>query len=123
MAKKKLRGKKKAMYESLVRQLGVITAAANQVHIDRTTHYLWLRTDDNYRQWIAELPEIAIDFAENALYQQIHKGNITAIIFYLKTKAKRRGYVERHEIQLTNPTSTISKEKLDFEIQRLSRRI
>ena len=34
---------------------------------------------------------------EGQLLSQIRRGNITAIIFFLKTKAKHRGYVERHE--------------------------
>jgi hypothetical protein len=38
------------------------------------------------------------DNAESALYKQILDGNITAIIFYLKTRAKKRGYVERTEL-------------------------
>lgn len=39
------------------------------------------------------------DFVENALHKQIKQGNITAIIFYLKTQAKDRGYVERQEVE------------------------
>ena len=38
------------------------------------------------------------DFVENKLHEQINKGNVTSIIFYLKTQAKQRGYVERQEL-------------------------
>jgi len=97
MDKKALRGKKKAMYEALVSQLGIVTAAVNQVGINRRTHYLWLDKDENYKMWVTELPELALDFAENALFKLMKDRNTAAVIFYLKTKGKGRGYIERVE--------------------------
>ena len=44
---------------------------------------------------------MAIDFAESQLHKQIRDGNSTATIFFLKTKGKKRGYVERQEIEAT----------------------
>jgi len=99
MTKKALRGKKKLMYEALKAKLGVVTAAAKRIKIDRTTHYLWLKKDESYKKWIEELPEITLDFVESALHKQIKLGNITSIIFFLKTKGKKRGYIERTEIE------------------------
>jgi len=45
-----------------------------------------------------EARERMIDFAESKLYQNIKAGDNTAIIFYLKTQAKHRGYIERSEL-------------------------
>ena len=97
MTKKKLRGKKKLMYEMLLSQLGNVTASSKQVGIERTTHYLWLRTDENYKAWIEEMPEYRKDFVEHQLLTAIKNGNMTGIIFYLKTQAKDRGYIEKTE--------------------------
>lgn len=42
--------------------------------------------------------EALTDFAENKLFELIKAGDKTSIIFYLKCKAKNRGYVERQEL-------------------------
>ena len=47
---------------------------------------------------VKDVENIAIDFAESQLHQQILDGNSTATIFFLKTKGKKRGYVERTEV-------------------------
>ena len=44
-----------------------------------------------------------LDFAEGKLQEQIKASNMTAIIFYLKTQGKDRGYVERVQNEVTNP--------------------
>tara|TARA_R110001592_G_scaffold232078_3_gene489403 strand:+ start:885 stop:1232 length:348 start_codon:yes stop_codon:yes gene_type:complete len=89
---------KKAMLEALEKSLGVVTSACKSVGIGRTTHYLWMDKDPEYRREVDDLSNVAIDFAESQLHQQIKKGNPTSTIFYLKTKGKKRGYVERQEI-------------------------
>jgi len=44
-----------------------------------------------------DIENIALDFAESQLHKQIKEGNSTSTIFYLKTKGKKRGYIERQE--------------------------
>lgn len=38
------------------------------------------------------------DFAEGRLFQKIRDGDTASIIFFLKTQAKDRGYIERQEV-------------------------
>jgi hypothetical protein len=91
---------KKAMLDALEKSLGVVTTACKSVGIGRTTHYMWLDEDPEYRAAVESISDVAIDFAESNLHKQIKGGNSTATIFYLKTKGKNRGYVERQEFDV-----------------------
>ena len=94
--------KKKAMIGALQQSLGVVTSACKAVGISRETHYKWLREDADYKYQVEDLSNIALDFAESQLHNQIKNGSTPATIFYLKTKGKKRGYIERQEIQHEN---------------------
>jgi len=89
---------KRAMIEALEKSLGIVTSACKSVGINRSTHYDWLKSDEDYKAEVESIEDIAIDFAESQLHKQIKDGNPTSTIFYLKTKAKKRGYIERQEI-------------------------
>ena len=90
----------KAMIKALEQSLGVVTTAAKIAGIDRSTHYEWLKTDEDYNQKVIDLENVTLDFAESQLHKQVKEGNTTATIFLLKTKGKKRGYIERQEIQM-----------------------
>ncbi len=90
---------KKAMLEALEQSLGIVTSACKKVGIGRTTHYEWLKTDEDYKKAVNSIEDIALDFAESQLHKQIKDGNTAGTIFYLKTKGKKRGYIERTEVQ------------------------
>ena len=92
--------KKKAMLEALRSSLGIVTRAAELVGIDRRTHYRWMREDDEYKQQVDDLQEVALDFAESRLHKLMDDGNAASIIFYLKTKGRNRGYIER-QVEVT----------------------
>jgi hypothetical protein len=48
---------------------------------------------------VESLEGVALDLAESKLHEEILGGNTAAIIFFLKTKGKKRGYVERQEVE------------------------
>jgi len=97
----KATSKKEAMLSALERSLGVVSPAAEAANVDRTSHYRWMNDDPEYRAAVASINEKGIDFADNALYKLISSGNPAATIFFLKTKGKARGYIERQEVEIT----------------------
>ena len=91
------------MIEAMRKSLGNITIACRNVGITRLTHYEWLKKYPEYAKEIDDVKEEEIDWVENALRKNIGKGDTTSMIFFLKTRAKHRGYIERSEIiQNTN---------------------
>ena len=101
--------RKLAMVECMKKTLGVVTAAAEMAGIDRSVHYQWYLKDETYRHACDEIGEIALDFAESKLFKMIQKEEPSAVYFYLKTKGKRRGYIERVEnvVAIADKTSII----------------
>jgi DNA-binding NtrC family response regulator len=90
---------KKAILDALEQSLGVVTSACKKVGIGRTTYYGWLSDDADFKKAVDEIQEVAIDFAESQLHKQIKGGSTAATIFYLKTKGKKRGYIEKTETE------------------------
>ena len=92
---------KKAIIEALEKSLGVVTTACKKVGVGRTTFYGWLEDDAEFKKEVNDIQDLALDFVESQLFEQIKDSNTTATIFYLKTKGKKRGYVERIETDHT----------------------
>jgi len=90
--------KKESLLKSLEQSLGVVTVACKKADIPRSTYYKWLNDDEVFAKNVKEIENVALDFAESQLHKQISDNSTAATIFYLKTKGKRRGYVERQEI-------------------------
>ena len=88
---------KKALIEALEKSLGVVTTACKRVGVGRTTYHDWYNNDKEFKARVDDLQNVALDFAESQLHRQIAENNTSATIFYLKTKGKHRGYVERTE--------------------------
>ena len=98
---------KKAVIEALEKSLGVVTTACKKAGIGRTIYYEWLKTDENFKKEVQDISNVALDFAESQLHKQIGDGNSSATIFYLKTKGKQRGYIERAELDLSSGNEPI----------------
>lgn len=100
--------KKNALIEAMTKSLGVISEACKIAKMPRSTFYNYYNSDPEFKRACDECQDIALDFAESQLYQQIKDGSTTATIFYLKTKGKHRGYVERQQIDINKSQPDLS---------------
>lgn len=83
--------------KALIDCKGNVTDVAKSLNCTRKTVYNYINKYDDVKEARLDATEAAIDYVENKLFSKIEEGNITAIIFYLKTIGKTRGYIERHE--------------------------
>jgi hypothetical protein len=86
--------------EAIRKSRGFVSTIAKRLGCERTYIYKLIEKYPTAKEALENEREGVKDFAEGKLIQQIDAGNVTAIIFYLKTQAKDRGYVEKQEISL-----------------------
>jgi len=111
---------KSKLLQALEQTMGIVTDACNISGVSRSSYYDYYRSDEVFRKQVEELSNVALDFAESKLFQKMkgvevqkknNKGeeiiysippSDSALIFYLKTKGKGRGYIERYESENIN---------------------
>ncbi len=96
--------KKQSFIEAYQKTFGNIAQSCRMSGVKtRQTFYDWMKIDAEFKAIIdgIEPAEDFLDFCESALRDRINDKDTTAIIFALKTKGKKRGYIERQEIEQT----------------------
>ena len=85
---------------------GFVATAAPLCDTSRTTLHDMINKHPKLKEAVDDAREKNKDFAEGKLMMAIDEGNIAGIIFYLKTQAKDRGYVEKQEIEHSGEVKT-----------------
>lgn len=99
------RNKKDIFLSALKKSLGNRTISAEKAGISRKTFNDWYRDDSEFKQKVDEIDEYQIDFVESKLMENINSNETTSIIFFLKTRGKGRGYVEKVQTELSTSKS------------------
>lgn len=90
---------KKKFLEAL-KQVAIITVACARTGISKASIYRWKQEDEEFAQAVEKAQKeghsIISDLAESKLITEIRNGNLTAIIFYLKTHNK--DYKQKFEL-------------------------
>ena len=89
---------KKGLLQSLTKSKGMISTACKLSNISRSQFYNYFNADADFREQVREIKEIAIDAVEAKLLDKVDEGDTTAIIFYLKTIGRKRGYSEKQTL-------------------------
>ena len=74
---------------------GLLTLAARKIGLNYSTVWRYTQEFPSVKQAVHEAKETMLDFAEGKLYENMRAGDNTAIIFFLKTQGKQRGYIEK----------------------------
>ena len=98
----KLTTKQKLFLKAFEKHATNISRACKIVGIERSTHYSWLSRNTTYKEKIEAIEESMIDFAEGMLYKNMKDGKESSILFFLKTRGKSRGYIEKQELDITS---------------------
>jgi hypothetical protein len=96
MERNSTKQKKEKMIQALEQSLGVVAQAVRRVGIDRKTHYNWLESDPEYKEAVREIENIALDEVESIFLDMVRSKDRACVLYYLRTKGKRRGYGSEH---------------------------
>ena len=89
---------KERVITALQQNKGVVSHAARALECSRQSIYNYIDRHEEVKEAFDEINEATIDRVEQRMLELIDEGHPTLIIFYLKTKGKHRGYVERQEV-------------------------
>lgn len=93
---------------------GNIWALAKQFKTPRTTFLAYVERHPRVREALVEAEEDRIDIAEASLMRSVQNGEAWAVSLLLKTKGKRRGYIERSDsLNINIDLTKLSVEQLE----------
>ncbi len=86
-----------------------------EINIGRQTFYNWMKNDEIFKRDFEDAEDALIDFAEGKLMNLVDEKNPTAIIFFLKTKGKERGWIEPSYLNIQGQMSHSHSHKMSMK--------
>ena len=98
MNKLQIANKKKQYLIELENSRGLVMTACRKADISRNTINRWRHSDPEFNERCQDVEEGEGDKVEFSLKKLLDADDLTAIMFYCKTKLKHRGYSERDNV-------------------------
>ena len=99
---------------ALEQSAGIRLGAATLLKCSPATITNYVNRSKTLQKLEADIIERNLDAAEGTVLASIKDKNLTAAIFYLKTKGKHRGYSERHQVEGKDGGPVEVQAKFDF---------
>ena len=106
--------------EAIRNHFGMKSIAAQSLGCDRKTIDNYIQRHPSLEQELIEARELMSDKAEPKLHERIEAGDSWAVCFYLKTRCKDRGYVERREVSGPESQPIQQETKHKFDLSKLN---
>jgi hypothetical protein len=106
---------KDKLIKALIKHLGIVTKACEEVGISRNQFYIYCKTDAAFKEQVDDINEITLDFVEDKLFQNIKEGDRSSIMFYIKYKGRKRGYVDSSDVNISGGLDINLKNMFGFE--------
>lgn len=95
--------RKERLLIALAKHRGIVKDAVKDAGVCRRTFYQWRQDDDEFAAAVMDVEEATLDEIESVAQKMIIEDRNPAMtIFYLKTKGRHRGFVERQEVQMSS---------------------
>ena len=98
---------------------GMVYQTIHNTGISKETYYRWYKGDQDFADKINEIKEEVTDIVESQLIKNIQNGKEISAIFYLKCKARDRGYIEIQNVESKVEQKQISIGVIDPETKKL----
>lgn len=88
----------KRVIAALESSAGIVSAAAIKLGVTARTVRNYVARHEAIAEALDQIKQDNLDLAETKLLTNLRDGNMTAIIFYLKTQGRDRGYNEKLDL-------------------------
>lgn len=92
------KGNKRLSQERIIKLLlehnGMLSHAAKALGVSFYKLKRYVESNETVQEALKVIEDATIETVESELFKNIQQGNVASIIFYLKTKGKKKGYIE-----------------------------
>jgi|TARA_R110001599_G_scaffold313631_1_gene521495 hypothetical protein len=88
--------------DALTKAGGFISIACKSLNCTRRTIYNYIDKFPELKDIVKDIREQYLDIAEAALIKNVKDGKSSDIKYFLNTQGKKRGYIEKSELDITS---------------------